>query len=219
MIIKNLLEDLCSQKRIRSFLKRQFGLNLSGLVCLQLGKLGSSFFIPTVMLNLKNITFMSSTYFEPPLRRLLLLSTLILKLGIIMLNLLTIWMTKICCKFPYWFSCFVAWLHLTSVTRIRLWLLLQNGLQFLAKTGAWGSAMTPAPIIGNMESVPNVEDSIKQKTMMDASSSCRIGEEEQELVSRRVEEAEEGPRRFSSSTKRKVEDLIQGPRFRRRYVC
>ena len=37
-------------------------------------------------------------------------------------------------------------------------------------------------------------------------------------MSRQVEEVEEGPRHFSSSTKRKVEDLIQSPHFRQRYV-
>jgi hypothetical protein len=76
----------------------------------------------------------------------------------------------------------------------------------------------PALIEENTVFAQNVEENIEQRKLIAVLRSCKTKDEERVQVASRAEVAMEGPRQFQTSSKRKTEDLILGPRFRRRYV-
>ena len=148
---------------------------------------------------------------------LLWLFTLTLKLEIAMLGRHIIWMTGISCMSLFWCS-FSAVQYLTTNMIWTLLRYLPNGLLSPVRTGVWVFAMIPVLIEESTECAPNVEENIGLKKLRGVMKVCKTRDEERVQAVQQVEAAVERPRQFLSSSKTKSEDLVLGPRFRRRYV-
>ena len=217
MTIKNLRGALCSPIRNRFTTENFFGLRLNGLVFTLLGRPVFFFFTLTDNLSFRSIIYWLLSFSELLLTTPVWLYTSISKLGIAMLGLRIIWMNGINCTYLFWCNYFVGHLLATSMIWNHLQLLL-HVLRFLARTGVLSSVMTLVLIEESMECVQSVERNTDQKTLRVGMPVCKKGGEEllQELALAEVGAA--GPRCFQSSCKRRTEDLILGPRFRRQYV-
>jgi hypothetical protein len=218
MIIKNLLEAMFLQKRIKFITGSLFGQRLNGLECIQLGKQAYFSYIPINNMSSRNIILWLWNYFGRLLTMPLWLYNLILKLEIAMLGLHSIWMTGISYIFLFLLNSSSRHLVVNMIWIVHQ--ILRNKLQFLARIGVWASVLIPVQIIGNTEYVQSVEESTKQRMSSDAILACKIGDKHRGQVIQQVEVAPvvEEPRQFQSLTKRKFKDLSCGPQFCRRYV-
>jgi hypothetical protein len=130
-----------------------------------------------------------------------------------------VWMTGINYRSPFWRNFSVGRRATISGIRTRnLPQILRNGRQFHARIGTWVFAMIHARIIGNTDSAANVEDSTGPENLKNALRSCRKEDEAGAEEAQGVKAVGVRTRQFSSSSKRKTEDLVDGPRFKRRYL-